>query len=143
MLLKILFRKPPLKVVSGAFCFFLFPMTKRNTKYSLQDIVAANDDLRINLTKYYSQPSSHKCVVLSARVIHRDNLADILEAVTGFRNFHSGNDPHGEHDFGIVEVARERYFFKVDYYDKTYNRFSDPYQTAPHRVLTIAHIDEY
>ena len=118
-------------------------MTKQNTKYNARDIAAANDDLRMNLAKYYFGPTSHKSVVLSAGVAHRDNLPEILKAIKGFRNFNSGNDPYGEHDFGIVEVAGEKYFFKVDYYDKTYNWFSDPYETVPHRVLTIAHMDEY
>ena len=49
------------------------------------------------------------------------------------------NDPYGEHDFGKVTISGEDYFFKVDYYDATYQF----YEQDGHRVLTIMHSDEY
>jgi hypothetical protein len=69
----------------------------------------------------------------------------VLSAVRTFATFDEGNDPHQEHDFGAFEVDGERYFFKIDYYDKSMQYGSedptDPQQTT--RVITIMRADEY
>jgi len=74
-----------------------------------------------------------------------DTKACILLAVQTFKEFDADNDPHGEHDFGNVELAGETYFFKVDYYSPDLRGGSedpaDPEKTA--RVLTIMRADEY
>ena len=68
-----------------------------------------------------------------------------LLAVQSFSNFTKDNDPHGEHDFGSIEIEGETYFFKVDYYALDMNGGSeyaaDPSVTT--RVLTIMRADEY
>jgi hypothetical protein len=69
----------------------------------------------------------------------------ILQAVAGFDAFDAGNDPYGEHDFGAVEVAGQRLFWKIDYYDRDRSGHSpdpaDPSVTT--RVLTIMLAEEY
>src|SRR5262249_41900605 len=40
-------------------------------------------------------------------------VADIIELVRRFSDFTPDNDPYGEHDFGTVEYARERFFWKI------------------------------
>ncbi len=74
-----------------------------------------------------------------------EGKAAVLEKVRAFANFDRDNDPHGEHDFGSVEVAGERYFFKIDYYDSELQFGSedpsDPTKTT--RVMTIMCMDEY
>ena len=65
--------------------------------------------------------------------------------VQSYAAFSQADDPHGEHDFGAVEIDGEKYFWKIDYYDLS-QRFgsedpSDPAQTT--RVLTIMRADEY
>jgi len=71
--------------------------------------------------------------------------ARVLVAVQSFSNFTKDNDPHGEHDFGSIEIEGETYFFKVDYYALDMNGGSenaaDPSLTT--RVLTIMRADEY
>jgi hypothetical protein len=73
------------------------------------------------------------------------DFAELAGTVAGFTAFDEGNDPHGEHDFGAVTVAGERYFFKIDYYDLAMTAHSpdpaDARQTV--RVLTIMRADEY
>ena len=44
-------------------------------------------------------------------------LAAVLNAVRTFDAFTQDNDPHGEHDFGKVEVGGSSYFWKIDAYD--------------------------
>ncbi|WP_062230553.1 DUF3768 domain-containing protein [Aureimonas sp. N4] len=69
----------------------------------------------------------------------------VLDAVRGFDAFTAGCDPYGEHEFGAVEVAGTRYFWKIDAYDRDYAYASpdpaDPAVTC--RVLTIMRADEY
>ena len=74
-----------------------------------------------------------------------NELAQLLERVRGFDEFTKDNDPHGEHDFGSVELAGQSYFFKLDYYAPDMDGGSedpaDPEKTT--RVLTIMRADEY
>ena len=44
----------------------------------------------------------------------RDQRAGIIAAVQAFDAFGPDNDPHGEHDFGLLRVAGHRVMFKVD-----------------------------
>jgi hypothetical protein len=34
-------------------------------------------------------------------------------------DFDEDSDPHGEHDFGVVEIAGHEIMFKIAYYDRT------------------------
>jgi hypothetical protein len=74
-----------------------------------------------------------------------DQRRALLQKVRSFEAFGEDNDPHGEHDFGAVDEAGERYFWKLDYYDRTMEAGSpdpaDPSVTT--RVLTIMRADEY
>lgn len=69
----------------------------------------------------------------------------LLEKVRNFENFSEDNDPHQEHDFGTVELDGEKYYFKLDYYDRSMEMASpdpsDPAKTK--RVLTIMRSDEW
>lgn len=73
-----------------------------------------------------------------------DRIA-LLLAVRRFDSFDRDNDPYGEHDFGAVEVGGQRYFWKIDAYDRALLGGSpdptDPAVTT--RVLTIMRADEY
>ena len=73
-----------------------------------------------------------------------DRIA-LLLAVRRFGNFDADNDPHGEHDFGAVEVGGQQFFWKIDAYDRGLRGGSldpaDPAVTT--RVLTIMRAVEY
>ncbi len=69
----------------------------------------------------------------------------LRNAVAHFDAFTEDNDPYGERDFGSVELEGERYFWKIDYYDRSL-RFGaeDPSNTSETvRVLTLMHVSEY
>ena len=86
-------------------------------------------------------------VLMTAAVAALDPtvLAAVLEKVRTFADFSADNDPHREHDFGVVTVEGERYFWKVDYYDLSMDFGSeDPSDpTVTTRVLTIGHVSDY
>lgn len=79
------------------------------------------------------------------RALDEAACADLVRQVRTFTAFSEDNDPYGEHDFGAVDVAGERFFWKIDYYDPTLTMGSedpsDPEKTA--RVLTLMRADEY
>lgn len=84
-----------------------------------------------------------------------------VTAILAYDQFHEGNDPHGEHDFGAIyrlhtgewtqhrpkdhKMIGETVFWKIDCYDKQLEFGSeapwDNAQTA--RVLTIMLANEY
>jgi hypothetical protein len=74
-----------------------------------------------------------------------DQRRSLLEKVRNFDAFSEDNDPHGEHDFGSVDEAGVRCFWKIDYYDRK-TEFGSPDPADPAvttRVLTIMLADEY
>ena len=102
-------------------------------------IRAFNDQLRRTGT------GGRVVLTVGIAALPRDTLAAVLLAVQEFDRFNADNDPHGEHDFGLVEAAGERVMFKVDYYDREMSMHSpdaaDPAVTT--RVLTIMLASEY
>jgi hypothetical protein len=86
-------------------------------------------------------------VMLTAGVagLSSEARAIAIETTRNFDAFTGDNDPHGEHDFGSFEVAGNKFFFKLDYYDRNLEFGSDdpadPAKTA--RVLTIMFSEEY
>jgi len=74
-----------------------------------------------------------------------DIQARLFRAVAEFDDFDWRNDPHGEHDFGKVEVDNHEFFWKVDYYNNTMDAGSeDPANPdVTTRVLTIMLTHEY
>ena len=69
----------------------------------------------------------------------------ILAMVRAFDAFDGDNDPHSEHDFGVVDESGVRCFWKIDYYDRALefgsDDPSDPAKTT--RVLTVMLAEEY
>lgn len=105
-------------------------------------IAALNDEMRQN----FANPKYGK-FVLTAGVDGYD-LAEkltIAHAVKIYRDFDKDNDPYGEHDFGSFEWGGTKFFWKIDYYDKSMEYGSedpaDPAVTT--RVLTVMLAEEY
>ena len=71
--------------------------------------------------------------------------AKALQLVATFDQFTEDNDPHGEHDCFFFQVEGQRFFAKIDYYDKSMEYASedpaDPSVTT--RVLTIGDAASY
>ena len=74
-----------------------------------------------------------------------DQRQFLLRKVREFEAFDGDNDPHGEHDLGVVEISGVRYFWKIDYYDREMESLfpnpADPSVTT--RVITVMLADEY
>lgn len=70
---------------------------------------------------------------------------ELITQVREFKDFSEENDPHGEHDFGIIKHKGKSVYWKIDSYDKSLEYgspdVSDPSVTE--RVLTILYASEY
>lgn len=68
-----------------------------------------------------------------------------LLATREFNTFSEDNDPHGEHDFGAVEVENRKLFWKIDYFDPTMTVGADDPANidSTRRVLTVMLAEEY
>lgn len=72
-----------------------------------------------------------------------EKFQELITAVREFNGFTKDNDPHGEHDFGQVEIDGEKFFFKIDYYDMNLEYGADPYEDDYRPVMTIMYASEY
>jgi hypothetical protein len=102
-------------------------------------IRALNDDFRRSFVG--------GLVVITAGVeaIPAEQRKSLLAKVRAFDAFTEDNDPRGEHDFGALDEAGVRYFWKVDYYDRA-TEFGSPDPADPAvttRVLTVMLASEY
>jgi hypothetical protein len=102
-------------------------------------IRALNDALRTTFR------GGRVLVTQGVRALPLEQNAAVLRAVQAFDGFTPENDPHGEHDFGSLEVEGHKVCFKVDCYDERMELGSedpaDPARTT--RVLTIMLAEEY
>ncbi|KKC24252.1 DUF3768 domain-containing protein [Sphingomonas sp. SRS2] len=113
-------------------------------------IAALKDALRRDIDN-----SAHNRVVMTAGVVafisdrslfrgfHRHKA--LLRAVRDHAAFGANVDPYGEHDFGSFGLFDERFFWKIDYYDRALSAGSpDPADAAVTcRVLTIMLAADY
>jgi Protein of unknown function (DUF3768) len=111
-------------------------MSKNDKSVRIQEL---NDSLRRTFT-------GGKVVMTDGvAALAEADLALLLAKVRSFDDFNGDNDPHGENDFGSLDLSGTTYFFKVDYYaldmDGGSEDPADPEKTT--RVLTIMRADEY
>lgn len=74
------------------------------------------------------------------------NLHDVLGLIRAVREFHDfteDNDPYGEHDFGSLDWEGDRIFWKIDYYDPSFELWCDPLNPECERVLTVYLAEEH
>ena len=103
-------------------------------------IRALNDQFRKTLvggTMYLTRGVDSLPAVLKTAVIAR---------VMSFDDFTADNDPHGEHDFGSFEIVGNKFFWKIDCYDRNDPDLGsdDPSDSEKtERALTIMLAEEY
>lgn len=107
-------------------------------------IAALNDAMRIS-GPIPSAPGDQWVVTHGIGTAGGDFVSSAIHAVMTYDSFTPDNDPYGEHDFGSVDIAGKRVFWKIDYYDQSLEAGSpdpaDPVVTR--RVLTVMLASEY
>lgn len=110
---------------------------------SINIVAEENDIFRKHLGCIRTSLTPSNRILLTQLVAGSAHKESIVRAISKFKDFSPDNDPYGEHDFGSVEVSGEIYFFKIDYYDKSFEYWSNPNKGPVNRVLTIMHSSEY
>ena len=74
-----------------------------------------------------------------------DALMAVLLAVRNYTDFTEGDDPYGEHDFGVIELPNlPKVYWKIDYYEDANMEFGNPEDKEnAYRVLMVMLADEY
>jgi hypothetical protein len=69
----------------------------------------------------------------------------IIQKVRSFSDFTEDNDPHEEHDFGVIEDDGVRCFWKIEYFsrDMTVGSPDPADDVVTARVMTIMLAEEY
>ncbi len=73
------------------------------------------------------------------------NGAKLMALLGAYDGFDVDNDPHGERDFGDIDVGGATLLWKIDYYDKAM-RYASPDPADPavtERILTMMLAEEY
>jgi len=85
------------------------------------------------------------CVTAGLHLIGDEFVKAALLAVRESAVFDDDNDPHGEHDFGKLQLGEYELFWKIDYFDPTMTTGSeDPANIGvTRRVLTVMLSQEY
>ncbi len=118
----------------------IHPVWKLDQDFRKKRIQRLNDDMRAGTFR-------HGSMVLTAGVqALEDKLrAALVDQISRFDAFTKDNDPHGEHDFGSIEIGDKKFFWKIDYFDLKLERHSPDAANADvtHRVLTVMLAGEY
>ena len=85
------------------------------------------------------------CVTAGLHLLGDEFVKAALLAVREVTAFSEDNDPHGEHDFGTLEIEGRKLFWKIDYYDPTMTAGAEDPACASttRRVLTVMLAEEY
>lgn len=112
-----------------------------------------NDEFRKSVITYPVRSSASGKYVLTQGVagLSQYNRVRVLQAVRADKNFTEDNDPHKEHDFGVVQLnGVPKIFWKIDYFENSkmdtpsenWGESKDDFINA-YRVLTVMFADEY
>ena len=84
-------------------------------------------------------------VTAGVRALPLLTINNLVRQVAEFGPFTPDNDPYDQHDFGCIHIGDQRFFWKIDCYDKQLEFGSpDPGDEAvTARVLTIMLAEEY
>jgi Protein of unknown function (DUF3768) len=103
---------------------------------STQKIARLNDALRTSFA------GGRLMVTAGVSALPPSTQVDVLCAVQAFNTFTPDNDPHGEHDFGRIEVGDCLVFWKIDLYEDPVVK-DEQGQPKVTRVLTLMLAEEY
>jgi hypothetical protein len=105
----------------------------------MSKIAELNDQFRNTLT------GGRVMMTAGVNALPADTIAQALTMMREFNAFTADNDPHKEHDFGNFEIAAQKFFWKIDYYDNNLE-FGSEDRANPDittRVLTLMLTEEY
>lgn len=118
----------------------------------MQNIAERNDEFRkmMFIIAFFQNrcPNPHAKervrITQGVDALPKDDRAKVLLAVQNHKEFDSGNDPHNEHDFGVIELEGiPKCYWKIDYYSDAGMQYGTDDLENAYRVLVIMRADEY
>ena len=106
---------------------------------SAERIAELNDNLR------KTSRGGQVLVTRGVTALSGFDAADLMAALAAYDCFDEANDPHGERDFGGLDLWGAELLWKIDYYDSEMAKASpDPAdESVTSRVLTVMLAEEY
>lgn len=119
-------------------------MTFQTDNNSTAQIRALNDKFR----QTFDANLGKVIITHGVNCLNVNHLQQLVQAVKQFNDFNEDNDPWEEHDMGKIELFNEKFFFKIDYFDRQkYEQeigSSEPENVhKTFRVMTIMLASEY
>lgn len=103
-------------------------------------IAALNDAFRHRVP---FAPGGRVVLTRTVASLPPEQVVTIVAAVRSFNAFTRNNDPHGEHDCAVIQVAGESVIFKFDYYENDQCEYGAESGLDCFRVLTIMLSSDY
>ena len=111
----------------------------------VQVVPRAERIARLNDTLRKTGAGGRIMITRGVRALGDFNPVELTRALTAYDEFDALNDPHGERDFGAIDLWGAELLFKIDYYAPGLLLGSDdPADPAvTQRVLTVLLAEEY
>ena len=109
----------------------------------MQSIATLNDRFRKTI---FFRPLRRGKLVLTSGIgaLPDDQLKAVALAIVNQKEFDAGNDPHGEHDFGVIQLPNlPKCYWKIDYYENASMQYGTEDLTNAYRVLVVMLASEY
>ena len=108
----------------------------------MHNIAKLNDAFRKKVMRT-PQPDGKAVMTRGVAALPSHLRAWLFHAVATDTDFPEGNDPYGEHDFGVVVSGDMQFFWKIDYYADAKMEFGTADKLNAYRVLMIMLAEEY
>ncbi|MEO1185314.1 MAG: DUF3768 domain-containing protein [Cyanobacteria bacterium J06636_27] len=89
-------------------------MTNQTDNNSTAQICALNDKFR----QTFDTKLGKVIITHGVSCLNVSQLQQLVQAVKQFNDFNEDNDPWKEHDMGKIKLFDEKFFFKIDYFDR-------------------------
>ncbi len=96
-----------------------------------------------NITKLNDEFRKVETMSLTQGIFGLNDVLGLVRAIRSYSDFNEDNDPHHEHDFGKLVWESKTIFWKIDYYDPSFEMWCDPLHSECERVLTVMLAEEY
>ena len=107
------------------------------------NIAKLNDQFRKQVLSR-GHPNGKAVMTAGIQALGSMAQAFIFQLVRNYNRFDSGDDPYGEHDFGVIEVIDlPKIYWKIDYYENSDCEYGTEDKENAYRVLVIMLADEY
>ena len=103
---------------------------------SVDRIRALNDAFRTTLT------GGRVMFTPGVAALGQEVQRQIIDALRRYDEFDADNDPHGEHDFGMIVAQGHELMFKIDLYEEPFVNSGNEEKMIT-RILTIMLAEEY